>query len=278
MSAKAYEIVSGFFIHDTPQADPATIEALPSSFGLLSTDSASAWSDFTTKITSLNAGADAGTSYKVLVLGRHGEGHHNVAERKYGTKAWDEHWSLLNGDDELVWGPDPRLTSLGEAQARSASAAWANEILRGMPLPQKFYCSPMTRALHTWELTFTGVLPEGHPTPIIVENCREEYGEHTCDKRRTRSEIQLDFPRFIFEDEFTEEDLLWTPERETKASAEVRARSVLDKIFENDVEDTIVSITAHGGIINALLRVIGRGNYTLPTGGVMSVVVKGVNL
>ena len=27
--------------------------------------------------------------YKVLFLGRHGEGVHNVAERRYGTKAWD---------------------------------------------------------------------------------------------------------------------------------------------------------------------------------------------
>jgi len=31
--------------------------------------------------------------------------------------------------------------------------------------------------------------------------------------------------------------------------------------------DADISITAHGGIINALLRVIGRGDYTLMTGG-----------
>ena len=28
-------------------------------------------------------------SYRLLVLGRHGEGWHNVAEEKYGTEMWD---------------------------------------------------------------------------------------------------------------------------------------------------------------------------------------------
>jgi len=28
-------------------------------------------------------------AYKVLFLGRHGQGYHNVAEEFYGTEAWD---------------------------------------------------------------------------------------------------------------------------------------------------------------------------------------------
>ena len=38
---------------------------------------------------SLEAAKKEGESYKVLFLGRHGQGWHNVAETKYGTKAWD---------------------------------------------------------------------------------------------------------------------------------------------------------------------------------------------
>lgn len=80
--------------------------------------------------------------------------------------------------------------------------------------------------------------------------------------------------------------MLWSPERETKESVENRATSFLDKVFANGREDTCmstsislfvigdhlalfidISATAHSGWINALLRVIGQGNYPLPTGG-----------
>jgi hypothetical protein len=40
-------------------------------------------------VTGLEAAKKEGESYKVLFLGRHGQGWHNVAEAKYGTKAWD---------------------------------------------------------------------------------------------------------------------------------------------------------------------------------------------
>jgi len=110
--------------------------------------------------------------------------------------------------------------------------------------------------------------------PLIVENCREEYGEHTCDKRRTQSEIHSDFPGFAFEEGFEEEDMLWSPERETKESAEVRATLFLDRVFTNDCDATYISVTTHCGWINALLRVIKHGNYPLLTGGLIVVVVK----
>ncbi|KAI0307574.1 histidine phosphatase superfamily [Multifurca ochricompacta] len=265
-----YEIVSGFFVQDAPTGPSSSIGPTPEFFGLVS----ESWSQFVAEIDKLGFNSSESTSYKVLFLGRHGEGNHNVAEIKYGQKAWDEKWALLEGDGELTWGPDPHLTVIGEEQARNAHDAWKREVVRGAPVPQRFYCSPLTRAIRTFELTFKDVLPV-HLQPIIVENCREEYGEHTCDSRRTRSEIQCDFPDFTFEEGFEEQDVLWSPERETKASVERRARLVLDRIFETDRDDTYISITTHSGWINAVLRVIGRGNYALPTGGLIVVVVKG---
>jgi hypothetical protein len=47
------------------------------------------WKRFETHVVSLEAAKKEGESYKVLFLGRHGQGWHNVAEAKYGTKAWD---------------------------------------------------------------------------------------------------------------------------------------------------------------------------------------------
>lgn len=47
------------------------------------------WQRFEQELGSLNAQARVGTSYRLLFLGRHGEGDHNVAEAFYGSKAWD---------------------------------------------------------------------------------------------------------------------------------------------------------------------------------------------
>jgi hypothetical protein len=47
------------------------------------------WKRFEAYVSSLEAAKKEGESFKVLFLGRHGEGWHNVAEAKYGTKAWD---------------------------------------------------------------------------------------------------------------------------------------------------------------------------------------------
>ena len=129
-------------------------------------------------------------------------------------------------------------------------------------------------------------LRAGHLTAHTTQNCREEYGEHTCDKRRTRTEIHTTFPKFSIEEGFTEEDLLWEADvREPKAHIAERARAILDKIFTDDVDDTstcsrvkhylwgkkliytVVSITSHSGFINGFLQVLGRESYPLQTGG-----------
>jgi len=270
MSVRTYEAIPGFFVQDAPTDTSTVIGPTPDFFGLVS----QSWPDFVAEIERLCSRRSESVSYKVLLLGRHGEGFHNAAIAKYGQKEWDEKWSVLYGDGELTWGPDPRLTAIGEEQARSAHAAWERELLNGAPVPQRFYCSPLTRAIRTLELTFESVLPT-HLKPVILENCREEYGEHTCDKRRTRSELQSEFPDVAFEEGFEEDDVLWTPVHENSESVERRAKLVLDRIFQTDHDDTYISVTAHSGWINGVLRVIGRENYDLPTGGIIAVVVKG---
>jgi hypothetical protein len=68
-----------------------------------------------------------------------------------------------------------------------------------------------------------------------MQNCREENGVHTCDKRSSRSDIQAYKPHFSIEAGLTEEDLLWHPTiRETKPEVAERARKVLDFIFKSD--------------------------------------------
>lgn len=63
-------------------------------------------------------------------------------------------------------------------------------------------------------------------------------------------------------------------ERESEDHVIERAISVLDRIFDV-MDDTYISITGHGGIINGFLRGMGHGYYSLPTGGIMPLVVRG---
>ncbi|KAF8630862.1 hypothetical protein AX17_005221 [Amanita inopinata Kibby_2008] len=270
-----YEVVKGYFIQDSH--DPAELPPVPPRFGLLD-ESPERWQKLQAEIKTLNNSAEVGTSYKLFFLARHGQGFHNVAEEKYGTKAWGEYWSKLNTDGEIQWGPDPELTELGVSQATDVRDAWKEELAFKMPLPDKLYCSPLTRALRTCQETFNGIIPQEEIAmrkAIIVELCREENGVHTCDKRRSLTYIQSTFPSFTVEDGFAEEDELWSPDvRETPQQVARRAKQVIDTIFDNDRDHTIISITAHGGFIKGFMRSLNQIAGTIPTGGVLPVLVK----
>ncbi|KAG2115793.1 histidine phosphatase superfamily [Suillus discolor] len=263
MSHRSYEVIKGFFEQEVG-AGYGQGKVLPARFGLID-PSDDRWKTFKQEIDQLNTSSPVGTQYKVFFVGRHGEGFHNVAEAKYGTQK--------NGDGNLIWGPDPELTMLGQEQAKAAHNAWKQERKFDIPLPGKLYCSPLTRAIHTNKITFDSIIPKSQRT-MIIENLRETYGVHTCDRRRTRTYIEQTFPDFDIEEELVEEDELWDSQvRETHDEIDVRMRGVLDMIFDNDQEQ-FISFTAHGGIVSAVLRVVNHKQYILPTGGVLSMVVK----
>jgi len=273
MTRISYELVPGFFVQDVAQPGPPLPDK-PPRFGLIDT-SKDHWLKFEAKIRQLNQESPIGTTYKFFLLARHGQGYHNAAELKYGTAAWHQHWCKVNGDGETTWGPDPQLTSLGIEQAHALQAIWKTESSYGLAPPQKLYCSPLTRALHTCDIMLDGVFQSGHAPATVVENCREENGVETCNKRRTRTYIATTFPHFTIEDGFTELDELWNPTvAESTAQTAERARKVLDVVFQNDIDALFISITAHAGFINGFLRAIGRQSFIVPTGGFMPVVVK----
>lgn len=49
----------------------------------------SQWQRFEVYVNSLNARSGRDVVYKVLFMGRHGQGYHNAAETYYGTPAWN---------------------------------------------------------------------------------------------------------------------------------------------------------------------------------------------
>jgi hypothetical protein len=57
----------------------------------------------------------------------------------------------------------------GKIQAGMAHALWDSELEFAVPLPEKLYCSPLTRALRTHMITFDGINFEGKPKTMILE-------------------------------------------------------------------------------------------------------------
>jgi hypothetical protein len=105
-----YTVLKGYFLQSEDSTDDQTFDFVrihynssfictdpsqkKSNFGLIESDlpdpkNTQPWTSFTKHIRHLNTECAASESIKVLWLGRHGQGWHNVAETKYGTKAWD---------------------------------------------------------------------------------------------------------------------------------------------------------------------------------------------
>ena len=208
------------------------------------------------------------------------------------------HWLMLPSP---ILSADPHLTAIGEEQARSAHAAWKRELLRGAPIPQRFYCSPLSRAIRTLELTFESILPT-HLKPVILEvivalafhACRL-----TCLQLRTvvkkmvntvatsvgrDQKYNLSSPNLRSKKDLRKATFCGPRSaKKTKAwrgvpnwfwieySRMIQMTSVWslltypDQTLKSLLLD--ISVTAHSGWINAVLRVIGRKNFDLPTGG-----------
>jgi broad specificity phosphatase PhoE len=56
---------------------------------------------------------------------------------------------------------------LGKDQAKAAHDAWKRECDFDIPLPEKLYSSPLTRAIHTNKITFDSIIPKSQRTMII---------------------------------------------------------------------------------------------------------------
>jgi hypothetical protein len=156
--------------------------------------------------------------------------------------------------------------------------AWKKQITNGVPLPTAFYVSPFTRALDTMQYTWNGLLGNDISRPLVIEDLREHMGEHTCDKRRTRSHIAKRFPNVDIEASLTEQDELWKPDhRETLEEHDVRTGRFLHWLFSQDWDEPThdyVSITVHTGTVSSFLRVIGHRPFQLSTGGMIPVIIK----
>ncbi|KAM3546357.1 hypothetical protein ARSEF1564_000632 [Beauveria bassiana] len=287
-----YSSVPGYFLQDDPATDPSKFDYAEHNLGLIersyptdksfdSDGTKTQWQRFARWVAHLNNNnchKDSSVRFKVLVMGRHGQGYHNAAESYYGTPAWNCYWAELDGNGTSTWA-DPKLTPQGLAEASKASAFYKSRFQEhGMPFFESYYSSPLTRCVQTAQGTFAGLaLPAARPfAPIIKELFRESISIHTCDHRSNKTYIRSIAPQFTFEAGFTEEDELWRGkqgEGETSDGQKARNKVVLDDVFTNDA-NTWISITSHSGEIASLLGVLNHRKFGLQTGQIIPVLVK----
>lgn len=251
------------------------------------------WQLFAHELSRLNAAAPPNTTYKLLYMGRHGEGWHNAAESFYGTPAWNCYWAEEEGNGTASWF-DADLTPAGVAQARAVNAFWKRmRDEQRIPLPQRYLVSPLTRCLRTAALSFEGVVvvddSESEPwVPTVKEGLREGISIHTCNRRRRRAYIAAAYPGWRVERGFSEHDELWNGvTSETPEAQDARSRALLDDVFgsastlayDDDEGERLdatryVSFTSHSGEIASLLRVLGHREFRMKTGAAIPVLVK----
>lgn len=262
-----YTTVTGYFLQDDPSTNASTFNFATTNFGLIDqaypndtkadhSHDLTQWQRFKHQVSFLNRNAPRGVEYKVLFMGRHGQGFHNAAETYYGTPAWNCYYSIRDGNSTVTWS-DARLTPLGVSQALAVNQFWKTEIaVQKIPVPQTYYTSPLTRCLQTANLTFSGLsLPRKYPfIPEVKEFFREGISGHTCDRRGSKKYIQNAFPKYKIEPGFTETDQLWKAlQAETSVDQDIRSKKALDDVFSSD-DSTYISITSHSGEIASLLR------------------------
>lgn len=317
---------TNYFLPSLPDTDASTFDPTTTNFGLihqtypsdstLATDNENPptdWQRFAHHLSTLNTGSPPHISHHILFLSRHGQGYHNLAESFYGADAWDCHYAALDGDPDpsssIRW-EDAALSRLGQRQARLQHRFWKDQVERErMPRPHTYWSSPLDRACRTAAITHgihidTDTSDSGtdsstsngnsndndNVTITIKELLRETNGIHTCDRRRTRSNIITRFPppSFVIEPGFREHDVLWDPiRRESDDAHTYRTRLLLDDILNtSNVSNTsnvpnarsgpgeYISVTAHGGTISAILRAVGHRAFGVRVGSAVAVYVR----
>ncbi|KAH6682248.1 putative phosphoglycerate mutase [Plectosphaerella plurivora] len=286
-----FSLVPGFFVDllEKSRQDPAAKITTQPNLGLLdrsswpgnvsqstSDDSKTSWELLADHVARLNQAASGSTKYKVLFVTRHGQGYHNTMEAKVGTEAWDNHWSKLDGDGTVVWA-DAKIDPNGIVQAAELSAIWSNVATNEkLPLPPSIYTSPLARCLETTRRVLSATYQEqgAEFRPVIKELLRERLTDHTCDRRSSLSWIQANYPDYVVEPGFSEEDTLWSSTRyETMEEHVARKQKVLEDIFNTD-DNGFVALVAHSMAISAILGVLREENIRVRAGSTIVLFVK----
>ena len=206
---------------------------------------------------------------------RHGQGFHNLMAdlAKQAGKTWENCTNTPENPYVMPEITDAPLTAKGRKQAALlqpvVSAMNENET------PQLVVLSPNCRALQTGVIAFRELV--GKIPFLAHEMVREETGIHVCDKRRSTSQQESEFPMVDFSLLTEEEDTIFKhDQRETKAALTERIYKFLEWLETR--EENVVGVSSHSAWLLAVFNANLQGDDSLKgwfqTGELRSVVLE----
>ncbi|KAL8940908.1 MAG: hypothetical protein Q9216_002538 [Gyalolechia sp. 2 TL-2023] len=190
----SYTTLTGYFLQDDPGTVAEDFDFMSKNFGLMTqnytydgsggggggggggeevetrstTTPRTQWQRFEREVQRLNASAEEGEGegrvlYKVLYLGRHGQGVHNVAEQRYGREEWDDHDIKIFPHPRRRKKKNSTLLSHPSISRRKAESEGEREDMSINPIPifsQRYYASLEGDSHGHWSdahLTATGI-------------------------------------------------------------------------------------------------------------------------
>jgi len=234
---------------------------------------------------------------KRLYIIRHGQAAHNPRAEKARAEgcSHNEFLEIMRGDDCL----DAPLTKLGIEQAKEGQARYRH-LLQDVQL---VVSSPLSRALQTADT----ILPPSSRDPIIsdaahstagsqspacdyarsfatssspgvdlvvdpkrlvMESLREVYGWLLNAKRKSRNDLEKEFPPSWDFSELENEDSLWTNELESQP--ECAERGYLSLLSLAERSEQIMVVVSHGGLLRFTMNMhpnVGVRDGRSGTGG-----------
>ncbi|GBG24902.1 Phosphoglycerate mutase-like protein 2 [Hondaea fermentalgiana] len=204
---------------------------------------------------------------KLVLLVRHAEAIHNVAEKAVGKKVWNE----TEGLKEKYL--DAPLNDTGRAQAAALAEAVKDAIQnKGLHI-DAIVLSPLARALETAHIGLASVW-ENVPK-VAVEHCRERFGICLSEKRRQASVMAADYPGVDFSRMLVSDHDSWHRDdyRETPADIERRVHTFFDWLINETPWDHVAVVT-HSDYIAHALQALGAPWHWPANGELVPVVVE----
>lgn len=190
-----------------------------------------------------------GMKEKLVHFVRHAEGHHNVA----GEVDFEAYKSEEFEDALLSNKGHQQCSNLAQIQQRFSEMEDRVELV---------VTSVLRRCLQTSSLSFPSLI--GKVPWVATELCREQTGQHPCDRRVALSQTKGSFTHVDFSQIVSEEDPLYyqwnNGEREPTQACQERCEKFMDELFSR--EETEIVVCTHSAILSHLIPLLtGKGEF-----------------
>lgn len=185
------------------------------------------------------------SNVKLVHFVRHAEGHHNVAGEV-------DHEAYKSEEFE-----DALLSDLGHRQC-SDLAKLQQSFCESEGRVELVVTSVLRRCLATATESFPALI--GKVPWVASELCREQTGQHPCDRRVRLSESKGDYQHVDFSEIVNENDpLYWqwnNGEREPTEACEKRCEEFIDWLFSR--EETEILVCTHSAILSHMIPLLTK--------------------